>query len=87
MHLEIRADELTALRGVLILHGFPAPCFGSVGSAGRPGEESGDDARSRHEAPAWDGGRNLAAGGPTTTIARSFVANRIPQNLSRRRKP
>ena len=62
--------ELTALPAILILRGFPARCFGGAAWPACRGEESGDDARSRHDRPAEDGGPKRVAGGPTTTIIR-----------------
>jgi len=65
------SGELTALAAILILRRFPARCFGGAAWPARRGEESGDDARFRHDGPAEDGGPTRVAGGPATTIVRA----------------
>jgi hypothetical protein len=70
-HPPASSGELTALAAILILRRFPARCFGGTAWPARRGEESGDDARFRHDEPAKDGGRNRVAGGPATTIVRA----------------
>src|SRR5579864_189071 len=65
------SGELTALAAILILRRFPARCFGGAALPARRGEESGDDARFRHDGPAEDGGPTRVAGGPATTIVRA----------------
>jgi len=68
------SGELTALAAILILRRFPARCFGGAAWPARRGEESGDDARFRHDEPAEDGGPTRVAGGPATTIVRARPA-------------